>query len=79
MNKSYFKEEHLKEFNDEEGHLSLLNWIWRYKKKFKQFHFEHQIKVYLFENFFSIVTINLKFCNNIYIHIENILYLEVNI
>ncbi len=35
--------------------------------------------VYLFENFFRLSTSNLKFSNNLYIHIKNILYLEVNI
>ena len=49
MNTSGFNEELINEFNEEECHLSLLNWIWRYNKKLKQFQLEHQLKINLFQ------------------------------
>ena len=46
-------EEILKELNEEECHLSMLNWVWRYRKKIKEFRFENEIKnnINLFQNF----------------------------
>ena len=36
---SSFNEEMIKEFNEEECHLSLLNWVWRYRKKINILYF----------------------------------------
>ena len=45
MNTNSFNEEIIREFNEEECHLSLINWIWRYNKKFKEFKLQNQLKL----------------------------------
>ena len=51
LNTKCFNEEFIREFNEEECHLSLLNWAWRYKKKLKQFQLQNQLKNNFFDNF----------------------------
>ena len=75
MNKDEFTEELIKEFNEEECHLSLLNWVWRYNKKFKQFQALNQFKIILIENF----EIVLPQYNKLLIEINIILELLINI
>ena len=75
MNSNCFDEELINEFNEEECHLSLLNWIWRYKKKFKQFHLQNQIKINFFEN----SEIILPQYNKLLIEINIIMELLINI
>ena len=75
MNTSCFNEELINEFNEEECHLSLLNWIWRYNKKFKQFQLEHQLKINLFQNFDTF----LPNYNKLLIEINIIMELLINI
>ena len=75
---SSFTDEMIKEFNEEECHLSLLNWVWRYKKKFKEFRIENEFKNSLklfpnFDNFFS------NKYNKLLIEINFILQLLINI
>ncbi len=75
---SSFNEEMIKEFNEEECHLSLLNWVWRYRKKIKEFRNIIQNKNSLklipnFDNFFSY-----KY-NKLLIEINFILQLLINI
>ena len=75
MNTSGFNEELINEFNEEECHLSLLNWIWRYNKKLKQFQLEHQLKINLFQNFDNF----LPNYNKLLIEINIIMELLINI
>jgi len=76
MNQNCFTEELISEFNEEECQLSLLNWIWRYKKKMKQFQLQHQLKNYnLIENF----EILLPQYNKLLIEINFIMELLINI
>jgi hypothetical protein len=75
MNTSGFNEELINEFNEEECHLSLLNWIWRYNKKLKQFQLEHQLKINLFQNFDTF----LPNYNKLLIEINIIMELLINI
>jgi len=75
---SSFTDEMIKEFNEEECHLSLLNWVWRYKKKFKEFRIENELKNSIklipnFDNFFS------NKYNKLLIEINFILQLLINI
>ena len=63
-----FNEDMIKEFNEEEGHLTLLNWVWRYGKKFKEFRIENEIKN----------SINLTQNFDIFFHKYNILLIEIN-
>ena len=78
-----FNEEMIKEFNEEECHLSLLNWVWRYRKKIKEFLSENENKNSLklipnFDNFFSYkynkLLIEINFIIQLLINILNILY-----
>ena len=71
----YFNEEFTTEFNEEECHLSLLNWIWRYNKKFRQFKLEHQLKTNFLENFENF----LPNYNKLLIEINIIMELLINI
>lgn len=75
MNKKSFNKELITEFNEEECHLSLLNWIWRYNKKFKQFQLQHQLKINLFDNFENF----LPQYNKLLIEINIIMELLINI
>ena len=75
MNKNSFDNELIREFNEEECHLSLLNWIWRYNKKFKQFQLQHQLKINLFDHFENF----LPQYNKLLIEINIILELLINI
>ena len=74
-------EEILKELNEEECHLSMLNWVWRYRKKIKEFRFENEIKnnINLFQNFdyffpnkFNKLLIEINFIIQLLINILNI-------
>jgi hypothetical protein len=75
MNTNCFNEDLINEFNEEECHLSLLNWIWRYNKKLKQFQLEHQLKINLFQNFDNF----LPNYNKLLIEINIIMELLINI
>jgi len=75
MNCNGFNEDLINEFNEEECHLSLLNWIWRYNKKLKQFELEHQLKINLFQNFDNF----LPNYNKLLIEINIIMELLINI
>lgn len=75
MNTNCFNEELINEFNEEECHLSLLNWIWRYNKKLKQFQLEHQLKINIFQNFDKF----LPNYNKLLIEINIIMELLINI
>ena len=78
---SSFTDEMIKEFNEEECHLSLLNWIWRYKKKFKEFRIEIELKNsiklipnfnYIFSNKYNKLLIEINFILQLLINILNI-------
>ena len=75
LNTKYFNEEFTREFNEEECHLSLLNWVWRYKKKLKQFQLQNQLKNNFFDNF----EIFLPQYNKLLIEINIIMELLINI
>ena len=75
MNTNSFNEEIVREFNEEECHLSLINWIWRYNKKFKEFKLQNQLKLNFFENFDNI----LSQYNKLLIEINIIMELLINI
>ena len=75
MNTNSFNEEIIREFNEEECHLSLINWIWRYNKKFKEFKLQNQLKLNYFENFDNI----LSQYNKLLIEINIIMELLINI
>ena len=77
---SNFTEDMMKEFNEEECHLTLLNWVWRYGKKFKEFRIENEIKnsINLNQNFeiffpkYNILLIEINFIMELLINILNI-------
>ena len=80
---SSFNEEMIKEFNEEECHLSLLNWVWRYRKKIKEFRNIIQNKnslklipnfIYFFSNKYNKLLIEINFIIQLLINILNILY-----
>ena len=80
---SSFNEEMIKEFNEEECHLSLLNWVWRYRKKIKEFRNIIQNKnslklipnfIYFFFNKYNKLLIEINFIIQLLINILNILY-----
>ena len=80
---SSFNEEMIKEFNEEECHLSLLNWVWRYRKKIKEFRNIIQNKnslklipnfIYFFSNKYNKLLIEINFVIQLLINILNILY-----
>ena len=80
---SSFNEEMIKEFNEEEYHLSLLNWVWRYRKKIKEFRNIIQNKnslklipnfIYFFSNKYNKLLIEINFIIQLLINILNILY-----
>ena len=80
---SSFNEEMIKEFNEEECHLSLLNWVWRYRKKIKEFRNIIQNKnslklipnfIYFFSNKYNKLLIEINFILQLLINILNILY-----
>ena len=80
---SSFNEEMIKEFNEEECHLSLLNWVWRYRKKIKEFRNIIQNKnslnlitnfIYFFSNKYNKLLIEINFIMELLINILNILY-----
>ena len=75
LNTKCFNEEFIREFNEEECHLSLLNWVWRYKKKLKQFQLQNQLKNNFFDNF----EIFLPQYNKLLIEINIIMELLINI
>ncbi len=75
MNKNSFNDELIREFIGEECHLSLLNWVWRYNKKFKQFQLQHQLKINLIEYFENF----LPQYNKLLIEINIIMELLINI
>ena len=77
-----FKEEMVKEFNEEECHLVLLNWVWSYGKKMKEFQFEKELKYTLklnqnFDKFFPNYNILLIEINFILQLLINILYIFI--
>jgi hypothetical protein len=65
----------IQEFNEEECHLSLLNWIWRYNKKFKQFQFVQQLSIKICENFETFFSQS----NKLLIEINIIMELLINL
>ena len=75
-----FNEDMIKEFNEEECHLTMLNWVWRYGKKFKEFRIENEIKnsINLTQNFdiffpkYNILLIEINFIMDLLINILNI-------
>ena len=75
-----FNEEMVKEFNEEECHLTLLNWVWGYGKKFKEFRIENEVKnsIKLNQNFeiffpkYNILLIEINFIMDLLINILNI-------
>jgi hypothetical protein len=80
---SSFNEEMIKELNEEECHLSLLNWVWRYRKKIKEFRNIIQNKnslklipnfIYFFSNKYNKLLIEINFIIQLLINILNILY-----
>ena len=80
---SSFNEEMIKEFNEEECHLSLLNWVWRYRKKIKEFRNiiknKNSLKlipnfIYFFSNKYNKLLIEINFIIQLLINILNILY-----
>ena len=75
MNENCFNDEFIREFNEEECHLSLLSWIWRYNKKFIQFQLQHQLKINLIVNY----EIFLSQYNKLLIEINIIMELLINI
>ena len=81
--RSSFTEEMINEFNEEECHLSLLNWVWRYRKKIKEFRNIIQNKnslklipnfIYFFSNKYNKLLIEINFIIQLLINILNILY-----
>ena len=75
MNINSFNDDIIREFNEEECHLSLVNWIWRYNKKFKEFKLQNQLNLNFFENFDNILSQN----NKLLIEINIIMELLINI
>ena len=75
-----FNEDMIKEFNEEECHLTMLNWVWRYGKKFKEFRIENEIKnsINLNQNFdiffpkYNTLLIEINFIMDLLINILNI-------
>jgi len=78
ISRGNFTEETIKEFCEEECHLTLLNWVWKYAKKLKKFKLETEIKekciniTNIFDDFFP------KY-NKLLIEINFILDLLINI
>ncbi len=81
ISKGNFTEETIKEFCEEECHLALLNWVWKYAKKLKKFKLESELREkYLlnrennFEEFFqkyNILLIEINFIIELLINILN--------
>ena len=75
-----FRDDMVKEFNEEECHLALLNWVWSYGKKMKEFQIETELKTSLklnqnFDKFFpkyNILLIEINFILQLLINILNI-------
>jgi hypothetical protein len=72
-----FNEDMVREFNEEECHLAMLNWVYKYGKKLKEFRVENDIKnsiklIQNFDNFFPNY-------NNLLIEINFIMQLLINI
>ena len=85
MNMNNFDDELVKEFNEEECHLSLMNWIWRYNKKIKKFQLMHQLKLNFVEDFeifipqYNILLIEINFIMELLINILNLfVFLPIN-
>ena len=78
MNMNNFDEALIKEFSEEEYHLSLLNWIWRYNKKIKQFQLLHQLKINISEKP-EIFEIFIPQYNKLIIEVNFIMELLINI
>ena len=82
ISKGNFTEETIKEFCEEECHLALLNWVWKYAKKLKKFKLESELREkYLlnrennFEEFFqkyNILLIEINFILDLLINILNL-------
>ena len=82
ISKGNFTEETIKEFCEEECHLALLNWVWKYSKKLKKFKLESELREkYLlnrennFEEFFqkyNILLIEINFILDLLINILNL-------
>ena len=82
ISKGNFTEETIKEFCEEECHLALLNWVWKYAKKLKKFKIESELREkYLlnrennFEEFFqkyNILLIEINFILDLLINILNL-------
>ena len=82
ISKGNFTEETIKEFCEEECHLALLNWVWKYTKKLKKFKLESELREkYLlnrennFEEFFqkyNILLIEINFILDLLINILNL-------
>ena len=75
MNSKSFNEEIIREFNEEECHLSLVNWVWRYNKKLKEFKKQNQLQLNFFEGSDNI----LSQYNKLLIEINIIMELLINI
>ena len=75
MNSKSFNEEIIREFNEEECHLSLVNWVWRYNKKLKEFKKQNQLQLNFFEGSDDI----LSQYNKLLIEINIIMELLINI
>ena len=77
-----FNEDMVREFNEEECHLAMLNWVYKYGKKLKEFRVENDIKnsiklIQNFDNFFpnyNNLLIEINFIMQLLINILNILY-----
>jgi hypothetical protein len=85
MNRNNFDDELIKEFNEEECHLSLMNWIWRYNKKIKKFQLMHQLKINFLEDFetflpqYNKLLIEINFIMELLINILNLfVFLPIN-
>ena len=89
ISKGNFTEETIKEFCEEECHLALLNWVWKYSKKLKKFKLENELREkYLlnrennFEEFFqkyNILLIEINFILDLLINILNLFsFLPIN-
>ena len=88
ISKESFTDETIKEFCEEECHLALLNWVWKYAKKLKKFKLETEIKEKClnlensFEEFFpkyNILLIEINFILDLLINILNLFsFLPIN-
>ena len=81
LSEGYFTEENKNIFCEEECHLTLMNWVWNYRKKLKKFKLETEIRekglnvVKNFDDYFpnyNILLIEINFILDLLINILNI-------